>query len=64
MSTASVTIEGNEVVVRLPLKPHTSKSGRAILLTPDGWQETADIYQGAPISVSASVCVRTKEVKI
>lgn len=46
MARAKITIENNEVVIRMPLQPRLSASGKMILLTDTGGnQETETVYE-------------------
>ena len=49
----TVKIEGNELVVRVPISPHPSKSGKTMLVaSTHGAQDAGLEHDGKPIKVS------------
>lgn len=59
-----VTIENNEVVIRVPIaeKPQLSASGKSYLLyTSSGVIKTTTEHQGKPISVGLNVMVSARK---
>lgn len=54
-----VTVEGNELVIRLPIAPGPSKSGKTTIVAgTSGFVPTPATFEGKPISVSVNACVK------
>jgi hypothetical protein len=59
----TVTIENNEVVIRLPLndKPQLTSTGKSFMLaSTGGWKPTTTVHQGKTVSVNVNVIVPAK----
>ena len=53
------TIEGDELVIRLPISPRTSKSGKSLVVASSGGnQKTQAEYEGQQIVVGVNAYVK------
>ena len=54
-----VEIENNELVIRLPISPRPSKSGKSITIASTaGNQATTAVYNGQPVIVGVNAYVK------
>jgi hypothetical protein len=54
-----VSIENNEIVIRLPIAPRTSKSGKSLVIaSTNGNIQTGTEYKGKPVVVGVNCYVK------